>query len=49
MGSKSAYVVPGLWLLTVSPMLTRYHLDPENLTGLYPTLRSFNAGGTITF
>ena len=36
-------------LLTVSPMLTKYHLDPENLTGLYPTLRSFNAGVTITF
>ena len=36
-------------LLTISPMLKNYHLDPENLTGLYPTLRTFNAGVTLTF
>ena len=41
--------VNGQNLLTVSPMLKDYGIDPENLQGLYPALRSFNAGLSITF
>ena len=36
-------------LFTLSPLLNQYNLDPENLSGLYPALRSFNAGVTVTF
>ena len=41
--------VNGQNLFTVSPMLRDYGLDPENLSGLYPALRTFNAGLSITF
>ena len=41
--------VNGQNLFTVSPLLSRYNLDPENLSGLYPALKSFNAGLSITF
>ena len=41
--------VSGQNLFKVSPMLRDYNLDPENLSGLYPMLRSFNAGVSITF
>jgi len=36
-------------LLTISPLQKEYGLDPENLTGLYPTMTSYNAGISITF
>ena len=41
--------INGQNLFTVSPMLAHYGLDPENISGLYPALRSFNAGVSITF
>lgn len=41
--------VSGHNLFTASPLLREYNLDPENLNGLYPTMRSYNAGVTITF
>ena len=41
--------VNGQNLLTVSPLLQEFGRDPENLSGLYPTLKSFNAGVSITF
>ena len=41
--------VNGQNLLTISPMVTEYQIDPENLTGRYPLLRTFNAGISITF
>ncbi len=41
--------VNGQNLLTFSPLLAKYNLDPENVSGLYPALRTFNAGVTITF
>jgi len=34
---------------TVFPLLKEWGRDPENLSGLYPTLKSFNAGIAITF
>ncbi len=43
------FFVNGQNLFTVSPLLAKYNLDPENISGLYPALRSFNAGVTITF
>ncbi len=36
-------------LLTISPLMKEYNLDPENVSGLYPMMKSFNAGVTITF
>lgn len=36
-------------LFTLSSVLRDYNLDPENITGLYPMMRSFNAGVTLTF
>lgn len=36
-------------LFTVSSLLKNYNLDPENISGLYPMMRSFNAGVTLTF
>ena len=41
--------VNGQNLLTFSPLLKEWGRDPENLSGLYPTLKSFNAGVSITF
>lgn len=41
--------VNGQNLLAISPLLREYKLDPENLSGLYPALRSFYAGVAITF
>ena len=41
--------VNGQNLFTVSPILSEYGMDPENLSGLYPALRTFNAGLSITF
>ena len=41
--------VNGQNLLTVSPLLQEWGRDPENLSGLYPTLKSINAGVSITF
>ena len=41
--------VNGQNLLTFSPLLKEWGRDPENLSGLYPTLKSFNAGIAITF
>ena len=41
--------VSGQNLLTISPLLRDYNLDPENITGLYPLLKSVNAGISITF
>ena len=41
--------VNGQNLLTFSPLLKDWGRDPENLSGLYPTLKSFNAGISITF
>lgn len=34
---------------TISPMLSKYNIDPENLSGMYPMLRNFNVGLTVTF
>ena len=41
--------VSGQNLLTLSPLQKQYNLDPEHLSGLYPALRTFNAGVSITF
>ena len=41
--------VNGQNLFTFSPLLKEWGRDPENLSGLYPTLKSFNAGIAITF
>ena len=41
--------VNGQNLLTVSPLLSEWGRDPENLSGLYPALKSVNAGISITF
>lgn len=36
-------------LLTISPVKKEFNLDPENLTGMYPTMKSYNVGLSITF
>jgi len=36
-------------VFTISPFQRDYNLDPENLSGLYPAIKSFNAGVSITF
>ena len=41
--------VNGQNLLTVSPLLQKWNLDPENIQGLYPSLSSVNAGVSYTF
>ena len=41
--------VSGQNLFTVSPLKYKYNMDPEHLSGLYPALRTFNAGVSITF
>ena len=41
--------VNGQNLLTFSPLLKDWGYDPENLSGQYPTLKSVNAGISITF
>ena len=41
--------INGQNLLTVSPVMREYNLDPENFSGLYPALRSINAGVSLTF
>jgi GMP synthase PP-ATPase subunit len=41
--------VNGQNILTFSPIRKQYNLDPENLSGLYPALKSFNAGVSVTF
>ena len=35
-------------LLTFSGLLKNYNMDPEKISG-YPTIKSFNAGVSITF
>ena len=46
---NARFFVNGQNLLTLSPLLAEYNLDPENISGLYPALKSVNAGLTITF
>jgi hypothetical protein len=41
--------VNGQNLFTFSPLLKEWGRDPENLSGGYPTLKSVNAGISITF
>ena len=41
--------VNGQNLLTVSPLMQEWGRDPENLSGLYPALKSINAGVSVTF
>ena len=41
--------VNGQNILTISSLLSKYNMDPENVSGLYPALKSFNAGVSITF
>ena len=41
--------VNGQNLLTISPIMREYNLDPENFSGLYPALKSVNAGISVTF
>ena len=41
--------VSGQNILTFSPLLSEYQLDPENVSGLYPHLRSVTAGLSVTF
>lgn len=36
-------------LFTFSPLQKEWGRDPENFSGLYPTLRTFNAGVSVTF
>ena len=36
-------------LCTFSSLRKNYNLDPENISGLYPLIKSVNAGVTITF
>ena len=46
---KLRFFVNGQNLLTLSPLLAQYNLDPENITALYPALKSVNAGVSVTF
>lgn len=46
--SGARIFVNGINLLTWSPLLKNYNLDPETITG-YPALKSFNFGTTINF
>ncbi len=46
--SGARIFVNGVNLLTWSPLLKNYYLDPETITG-YPALKSFNFGTTINF
>ncbi|MBQ1912622.1 MAG: SusC/RagA family TonB-linked outer membrane protein [Bacteroidales bacterium] len=46
---KLRFFVNGQNLLTLSPLLAQYNLDPENISALYPALKSVNAGVSITF
>ena len=46
---KVRFFVNGQNLLTLSPLLARYNLDPENVSSLYPALKSVNAGVSFTF
>ena len=41
--------VNGQNLLTISPVMKEFSLDPENFSGLYPALKSVNAGVSVTF
>ena len=41
--------VNGQNLFCISPLLSEYNLDPENASGMYPQLKSFNAGISMTF
>ena len=41
--------VNGQNLCTISPFQWKYNLDPENISGLYPQLRTFNAGISVNF
>ena len=41
--------VNGQNLLTISPFQKTYNLDPENVKGLYPQLRTFNTGISVNF
>ena len=46
---NTRFFVNGQNLLTISPLLAKYNLDPENISGLYPALKSVNAGVCVTF
>ena len=46
---NARFFVNGQNLLTLSPLLAEYNLDPENISSLYPAMKSVNAGLTITF
>lgn len=41
--------INGQNLFCISPLLSEYNLDPENASGMYPQLKSFNAGISMTF
>ena len=41
--------VNGQNLFCISPLQSEYNLDPENASGMYPQLRSINAGISMTF
>lgn len=48
--NKNARVfVNGHNLFTISSLLSECNLDPENVGGRYPGIRTFNAGVTLTF
>ena len=41
--------INGQNLFTISPLQREYNIDPENIKGLYPQLRTFNTGISVNF
>ena len=41
--------INGQNLFTISPLQRKYNIDPENIKGLYPQLRTFNTGISVNF
>lgn len=41
--------INGQNLFTISPLQREYNIDPENIKGMYPQLRTFNTGISVNF
>ncbi|MDP4289616.1 MAG: SusC/RagA family TonB-linked outer membrane protein [Bacteroidota bacterium] len=46
--SNTRIYVNGINLLTLSPLLRNYHIDPETISG-YPAVKSYNLGISVNF
>jgi hypothetical protein len=46
---KFRVFINGQNLFTISPLQRKYNIDPENIKGLYPQLRTFNTGISVNF